>query len=284
MLPQLSTDCLHHMPNAKKIPLFILSYNRLTALKRSVHSYLNFVDSSDIVILDKGSCYKPLLEYYLELEQAGAKIIYSTPLERKDSLNDIAIEIEKHKHNHDFDYYIVTDPDISLEATDPDAIALYIYFLEQFPTVDIVGPMLRIIDIPKDYPAREWCWKRHADQFWRKIPETIEWKNKKIHYQYALIDTTFGLVRSTTPYKRLLNGVRVYKPYEALHLDWYLTESNLTEDQRLYMEKSNPNVAHWSGPWYASPPTDCLIGEERDIWIVDNIPGNDPAVKKYRLP
>jgi len=268
----------------KRIPLFILSYNRLTALKRSVCSYLNFVDYSDIVILDKGSCYGPLLEYYLELEQAGAKIIYSTPLEKKDSLNDIAIEVEKHQRNHDFDYYIVTDPDISMEEADSDTLELYIHFLEQFHDVEIVGPMLRIIDIPKDYPAREWCWKRHADQFWRKMPETIHWRNKKIHYQHALIDTTFGLVRSATRYKRLLNGIRVYKPYEALHLDWYVTESTMTEDQKLYMEKSNPTVAHWSGPWYTSPPKDQLVGEERDIWIVDGVPGNDPVIKKYRLP
>lgn len=268
----------------KRIPIFIISYNRLTVLKRSINSYLSFVDYSDIIIVDKGSCYEPLKEYYFELAQKGTKVIYSDPLQKKDSLSNISEEVENHKKQNQFDYYIVTDPDICMEEVNLDVLDLYTFFLDIFPDIEIVGPMLRIIDIPENYPAREWCWKRHVDLFWHKIPEVLYWKNKKIHYQFAPIDTTFGVIRSTTRYKRLLNGIRIYAPYEATHLDWYITDNNMTEDQQFYMKTSNPDVAHWCGPWYRSPPQEKLLVAEREIFIVEKVSDADFMVSKHLLP
>lgn len=273
------------MKKSKKIPIFIISYNRLTVLRKSIQSYLHFANYSDLIIIDKGSFYVPLMNYYLELEKKGVKIIYSNPLKTVDSLSDISYEIEKHKKSNNFDYYVVTDPDISMQEASPDVLELYTYFLDQVPDIEIVGPMLRIIDIPDNYPAREWCWKKHAQRFWHQMPRVMNWKNKKIHYQFAPIDTTFGVVRATTPYRRLLNGIRVYAPYEALHLDWYVTNETMTEDQEFYMATSNQDVAHWCSSWYKFPPTERLISQEREIFIVEHSISTDEfVIKKYRLP
>lgn len=272
------------MANLRHIPIFIISFNRLTVLRKSIESYVRFVDYSDLIIIDKGSFYTPLINYYLELENKGVKIIYSTPLEKVDSLSDVSYEIEKYKKERSFDYYVVTDPDISMEETNLDVLELYSYFLDQMPDIEIVGPMLRIIDIPEDYPAREWCWKKHAQRFWHQIPKVINWKNKKIYYQFSPIDTTFGMVRAVTTYRRLLNGVRVYLPYEAVHLDWYITDETMTEDQLFYLVTSNQEVAHWCGSWYKSPPSESLCDQEREIFIVEKNTQDELSVKKYKLP
>lgn len=267
-----------------QVPIFIISYNRLTVLERSIKSYLKFSDYPDIIIIDKGSSYPPLKEYYKDIEAKGSKIIYSDTLKTKDALSDVAQEIARYKLTHDFDYYIVTDPDICFEEAEPDILELYIDLLDQCPNVEIVGPMLKIVDIPQDYPAREWCWKRQVDFFWRKRPITTYWRNKKIHYQLAPIDTTFGVIRATTRYKRLLNGIRVYTPYEASHLDWYITNQNMTEDQYLYMKTANPDVAHWCGLWYHSSPDIKLLGRERDIFIVTKGSNGEFFIKEHKLP
>lgn len=266
-----------------KAAIFVISYNRVSVLKESLESYLRFVDSKDIYIIDKGSDYQPLLEYYEALRANGVNIIYSNPLiGGPDALNEISDVIDKFKDG--YTHYAVTDPDISLATADPGALDVYIHFLELFPSVEIAGPMLGIIDIPKEYPARAWCWKRHVDQFWHKIPKTLAHRGRNIHYQFALIDTSFGVVRSSTRFRRLLKGVRVYQPYEAQHLDWYITESNMPEDQRHYMLTSNQNVAHWGGPWYQSPPThEVLDGHERDIYIVERKESGEYGIKLVTL-
>ena len=139
--------------------LFIISYNRIAVLRESLVSFRPLFNCANIYIIDKGSDYQQLLNYYEELKKEGINIIYSDPMiggaDGPGGLNDLHKEIDKYKDQ--YKYYAVTDPDISLEGCDDDLLSIYASFLETFPDINIVGPMLRIDDIPKDYPAREWC-------------------------------------------------------------------------------------------------------------------------------
>jgi hypothetical protein len=58
----------------------------------------------------------------------------------------------------------------------------------------------------------------------------------------AAIDTTFALHRAGEPFRRLKASLRVYEPYEARHLDWYISDAG--EDH--YARTSSPAIAHWN--------------------------------------
>ncbi len=276
-------------PDAWNIPIFVISFNRLTALQRCICSYKRFTPASSIYIIDMGSDYAPLLSYYSELQSRGSTIFFAGSLRgnNADALNIVSDYIESCKAKFSSAYYAVTDPDISLESAKDDALALYAYLLDQYPSVKIAGPMLRISDIPPDYPAREFLFKRQIGLFWHKIPRSVAWKGKTVYFQFAPIDTTFGLVRSSTVYRRLLDGIRVYYPYEALHLDWYLSDANMTQDQIHYIKTANPDNArwpmtHWGGPWFKNPPNESwpVTPDTPVYFVVENQLGEYIVVSK----
>lgn len=254
-----------------KYALFIISFNRLEVLQQAMKSFVKIFEKTDIYVIDKGSTYGPLLNWYDELKRQGINIIYSEPMtggpDGVGGLNDLHLVIDKFRPN--YDYYAVTDPDICLAGCDSDILEIYRYFLDTFPDVDIVGPMLRIDDIPNDYPAREWCYKRHVEQFWRRKPTSKLIFGKEVYFQRAKIDSTFGLLRGTKKFERLLDGIRLYNPYEARHLDWYIIPEKMTEDQLVYMSSSNSQVANWGAKHFKRPPLHTiLLGRKRFIYTV----------------
>jgi hypothetical protein len=66
-----------------------------------------------------------------------------------------------------------------------------------------------------------------------------------IAYQVAPIDTTFALHRAGEHFRRLKTGLRVYEPYEALHLDWYVCTAP-NSDAEVYAKTSHPQISHWN--------------------------------------
>ncbi|WMJ74715.1 hypothetical protein RCC89_16295 [Cytophagaceae bacterium ABcell3] len=255
----------------QNIPIYIISYNRLNVLKETIQSFLPFVDYSDLIIIDNTSDYQPLLDYYQTLKDRGTKIFYNQKLEHANDLNSVSKFIDPENKRRQCKYYVVTDPDISLKGVNKDFFKICRYFLDNYPEVNIVGPMLKIIDIPEEYPAREFVWKRHVDQFWHKEPSQEIIFGKTVYFQPAKIDTTFGMLRAEKTYTRLLTGVRLYAPYEALHLDWYITPKSMTKDQQDYSKKmGNNKISHWSGQYFTNAPKDALSKDERTIYVVEN--------------
>lgn len=273
--------------SAKKYCLFIISFNRLFVLDKCLKSYLNYFSIEDIFIIDKGSDYKPLLDYYEEMILKGINVVYSDKMlfgaDGPGGLNDLYIEIDKFKSGYDF--YAVTDPDIDLEGCEDDLLEVYSSILESNPNIDIVGPMLRIDDIPDFYPAREWCYTRHVQQFWYKHPNQIFVMNKNIYYQFAKIDSTFGLLRRDTKFQRLLQGKRVYHPYEARHLDWYIDPENMSDDQIYYQLNSNRRVSNWGSKDFDSKIfRELLVGKKRRIICVKENELGVIAPVEFSLP
>ena len=163
-------------------------------------------------------------------------------------LNSIADTITDWFSCHDAPSFIVTDPDIELEAGGGDILEFYSDLLAASSQIEVVGPMLRIDDLPEHYPLKAEVIRRHTDQFWHKTPEHLLWRGKELLYQQALIDTTFGMYRKGFQFHRLSRGLRTYAPYAARHLDWYLNPQELSDDQRYYMKHAS-TVSHWGGAW-----------------------------------
>jgi hypothetical protein len=87
---------------------------------------------------------------------------------------------------------------------------------------------------------------RHIEQFWRHLPTFTETSFGRTAVLAAPVDTTFALHRAGEPFRRLKSGLRVYEPFEALHLDWYYDPSD--ELTRMYAETANRSVSHWNNP------------------------------------
>jgi len=251
------------------IPIFIISFNRLTVLRRAVRSFRRLVPWTDLVILDNASDYPPLLEWYRWFERRGGTVLPGPPIgDDPDGLSEAAERIEAFKRTRPCEYYAVTDSDVSLETARRDVLDIYATLLDRHPDQTVAGPMLRIRDIPSFYPAREWAFFHHKRQFWSEPPRHfLQWKNRRIWYQISGIDTTFALMRGDHVFRRAQPGIRVYHPCEALHLDWYLDPKNLADDQRLYLERASEKVAHWCAEWFNRPPEERLGPGER--WICD---------------
>lgn len=222
-----------------KIPIFIITRDRVSVLKRCLPGYLALEDV-EIVIHDNGSTYTPMVNYLKELEKDGITVYrYPNTLQTFESISELVRgTIEDWYKTHNAPYYIVTDPDIELENPSKDLLRYYISVLDKLPEMICVGPMLRIDDLPECFHFRDQMIKSHMEQFWdeKKHPR-VEFHG--VNIQVGGIDTTFAVYRKDFKFSRLNVGIRVHEPYMARHLDWYLDTKNLSEEQKYYKEHAS---------------------------------------------
>lgn len=241
-----------------KIPIFIITKDRLTVLKRSIESYKKCIKTPfRIVIHDNGSTYPPTVQYLNELEQEGIKVFrYNHKIEEEkmkykdDYLNSVSISVEKMKKYYPFEYYVVTDPDIELYGDCGDILDVYKAILRE-KRVRVVGPILKLDDIPDYYPMKEAVLERKRHWSKPKLQGAMKYAGRRITFTRAKIDTVFGMYSRNFVFKRKQNGILVHSPYDARHLDWYIDPNNLAEDQLYYIKASKQELSvrminHWS--------------------------------------
>lgn len=206
----------------ENIPIFIISYNRLSYLKIMIDKLADR-GKSNIIIIDNASTYPPLLEYY---KQIPYKIIY---LDKNEGHMVFWNNPKFQKYRKNF--YIISDPDIiPVEECPADFIEQFFKYLKKYPFVRKVGFSLKIDDIP-----------RNNDLY----NEIIQWEAKYniplVNHKrlcYAGIDTTFALyipdqlVRKQSFY----SAFRTTYPYQAKHLPWYKNSSMITEEDIFYSQ------------------------------------------------
>ena len=235
------------------IPIFIITCDRLEVLKKSMKSYYDCIKTPfEIVICDQGSTYKSTVEFIKKLGNNGTQVYWRGSVNRGRTINltrdnfGINVNIQDYFRTNPQSNYIVTDPDIDLDNVNGDILEVYAHFLKTIPQINVVGPMLRIDDIPKCYPLRERLLRRSRHRKFHSAKVHItNYKGEQIKYIFAKIDTTFGMYRKGSQWYRLQNGIRVFAPYSAKHLDWYIDPKNMTEDQEYYKRRASKN-AHWS--------------------------------------
>jgi glycosyltransferase involved in cell wall biosynthesis len=214
-------------------PIFIITRDRLTVLKRCIESYKKLGDV-EIILCDNNSTYPPMVEY---LKTVDYKIYRNTGQgnNMSDISDHIAACINDWYSKNSSDYYIVTDPDIELESPSPVLLDRYRELLLEFPHYICVGPMLRIDDLPECFHFRDQMIHSHIQQFWGRGRTPF----KDTHILHCPIDTTFAMYRRTFTFKRLNMGIRVYEPYMAKHLDWYMNTLNLNEEEQYYKDHAS---------------------------------------------
>ena len=101
---------------APSIPIFVITHNRLTVLKRTLTSFARVIDAAktpyEVVVHDNASTYEPLRAY---LRQSGLRVYWNAG----NDLDDVAYSIEAYFSGtcSASSYYVVTDPDIELDET-----------------------------------------------------------------------------------------------------------------------------------------------------------------------
>jgi len=229
------------------IPIFIISCDRLEALKESIQSYYNCIKTPfEIIIMDFGSSYEPTLEYLKNLEHEKVKIYWKEKIGNKRHFNiNIDGVIQDYFKDHPTSNYVVTDPDIALDNVDGDILEVYAHLLGILPENIIVGPMLRIDDLPDHYPLKREVRFGGWEAFYhsRKV-NMVQYKGKPVKYVLVRIDTTFAMNRAGMHWRRHRMAARVFFPYGARHLEWYLDPKNLTPDQKHYMKHASRGITH----------------------------------------
>jgi len=238
------------------IPIFILTCDRLTVLKKSIQSYYDYIKTSfEIVIIDLGSTYEPTRDFLRHLEREGIKVYWKERIFVKGDFNKpVGGAVRDYFENHPKTNYVVTDPDIALDNVEGDVLEVYAYLLEKFPKQPIVGPIMRTDDLPDCFPRREGIinWEKKLNS--RKKIKFIQYKGKTIEFVSSYLDSTFRMNRAGTQWARAKRAFRVLPPYGCKHLDWYLDPKNLTEDHKYYMEHASANVSHSWGVYKYSQP------------------------------
>lgn len=220
-------------PDYKSIPVVINNFNRLSMLKKLIAG-LEQRGYGNIHIIDNGSSYPPLLEWY-------ATCGYTVYLLNRNVGHLSVWETGIYKQFAGT-YFAYTDSDLELHPECPDDfMEHFVGLLKRHPRALKAGFSLCIDDIPDCFSNKKAVveWEK---QFWKhKV------RGEQDAY-WAPIDTTFAV------YKPYFKGevvdftsryIRSGFPYSARHLPWYVDSGNLVDEEKYYLSHIRTST-HWS--------------------------------------
>jgi len=201
----------------------IINWNRLD-LPRKMADYLADCDGIEPIIVDNGSTYEPLLEYYkhcphkVEMLNAnwGPAGIFLCGV------------LEKYGVSENF---IITDPDLDLSNIPKDFLHILQLGLDRHSFAHKSGFSLEINDL-LDNELKDYILGWESGAWGVKLDDM---------FYKAYIDTTFCLCR------KIYNdfpSVRTDRPYTAKHVPWYYTKENLPDDEKYYLQHTSACSAY----------------------------------------
>ncbi len=198
---------------------FIICYNRLTYTKNLASDLTKA--GFEVILIDNNSNYEPLLNWYLNCPY---KVVMMT---KNYGHQVLWLELS---HLITDKYYLVTDHDLDISGLQPDWVDVLMEGLKLFPNVIKSGLSLRIDDLPVNgYSKEVISWEKKF------------WTDKVNGYYRSDIDTTLAIYDrdrkfGVLPNNRFFSAVRSVEPYTCLHLPWYNTADNLTDEEKYYLE------------------------------------------------
>jgi hypothetical protein len=197
-----------------RIPVIINNRDLLTWPKAMVEKIKTYDSAGDLIIVDNGSTYEPLLDWY---NSKPCDIIYCKNLGHKGPwLSGVVKKLNS-------EYYVVSDPDLGLDTTPEDTL---IYLAEK----------MNLLKLDKIGLGLDWKLTGEDSPFYNHLMsyEGTRWGNSRIQdgiYLDISIDTTFALYKHK---KRFIGGASTGYPYTAKHYPWYFT-SEEREDNSEFM-------------------------------------------------
>jgi hypothetical protein len=218
-------------------PVTVILNNRdlLMWPRAMIESIERFEDLAEILIVDNGSTYEPLLQYY---KSQPHEVLYL------DNLGHKAPWTEKVKRRLKTALYVVSDPDLDLSGTPRDCLAHLAHCLRKFPQAGKIGLGLTFDDVPPQSP-----YYRHVNTFEKSYWDLPVYENL---VRPAAVDTTFAIYDTSLLHEYRICGGRTNVPYTARHLPW----SVVTPDAefRYYLERANASSSYtWFVKGNANP-------------------------------
>ena len=214
--------------NWQDTPIFVISFNRVTALRQLV-GWLRRAGMTSITIIDNHSTYLPLIEYYKTLD--GVQMIMLPQNEGHD------VFWNRGYHLHQTTRFIVTDPDVVPDLHCPLDLALKMHQVADRIPFSKVGPGLRIDNLPDHYHLKDLMLRSECG-YWdesKRMPHGDAF--------FAQIDTTFALYE---PGAGKWDGVHIRLDFPDVveHLPWYDDSSQPNEERDFYGATVLPGISH----------------------------------------
>ena len=195
-----------------KIPIIINNRNLLSWPSLMLEQCKKFEDVGEIIIIDNGSTYEPLLEWYLS---KPCEIIHTT---NHGQSCPWIIELPK-KLNSQF--YVVTDPDLDLSETPKDCLQFIRDKMEMYSEYSKIGLSLSNWNVPDDSPYH------HFLKTW----SIKNWDEESVVdglLTGQIFDTTFGMYDlNKSPHSG--GNCTTYLPYSAKHLPWEISGAEIRD-------------------------------------------------------
>lgn len=210
----------------ENIPVIINNRDLLTWPKKMVEKVKQYDNVGDIIILDNGSTYQPLLDWYktspceiIKIDNLGHTAPWDSGLVKK--LNS--------------EYYVITDPDLGIDDTPNDTLNHLLEKLKQF-------------NLPKIGLGLEWELTPIESPYFQHIfnYEKKRFRNSRIEDNVFLdvsIDTVFAIYKHQHYF---IGGASTGGEYRAKHFPWYMTEEEREKNNEfMYYIKNASNSSSY---------------------------------------
>lgn len=225
------------------IAIFVVTFNRLDTLTKSLDAYKNLSTEHEVIIIDNGTDAAPCLALLNELEKEYKIYHYGKIFNTDELTSNINSAVKDYYNQKETPWFAVSDADVCFDIAAPNTLDVYIELAEKIDCA--VGPHLVTEDLHQNYPLRSMIMRMESRQIYRSRMRT----HRDVLYSYQPIDTTFVLFRRSPEFRRLgMNTVRVGRPYAARHLDWYIDLLNPSEENLIYINKES-NIGSYGGSW-----------------------------------
>lgn len=211
------------------INIVINNRNRLTTTKKMVEKLLSINPNEQIIIIDNGSTYPPLLEWY-------NKIIDTVNIRFHKNEGHLALWATG-LYKELGEYFIYTDADIILPDNLPlDWKEIMFNTMMKYPEYKKIALGLRIDDLPENYLFKNQV-KRNEGRWWLEEVEPNLYK--------ADTDTTFALMKNfgdnCYPSLRICREDLICR-----HHGWYLCLDNLDDEEKYYLDHLENTMTQYS--------------------------------------
>jgi hypothetical protein len=219
-----------------KVPVFIISFNRLECLRRLVR-WLETAELAEPIIIDNGSTYGPLLDWF---ESMRATISIHRLDDNYGPYRVWEERLFENRTSPSQPFYVVTDPDVlPTEDCPRDAIPILIDTWRGVRCPK-VGLSLRLEGIPDTLPTSQAVrgWERTLQG--EVVRSGVAAERALPPYFSSLLDTTFQVNhRECVPVSWGSPGIRLAPPYQADHLGWQIDPLRLSEEDKFYWETAS---------------------------------------------
>lgn len=221
------------MSSQLRIPCFLTNRDMLTPVQAMVDRLRLCDGVGDIFIMDCGSQYPPLLEWY---KVAEATVVMLPNWGNHALWRWLREGAKMPQHTH----YFMSDADLDLAEVPLDFLRVLQQGLTDHRDYLKAGLSLMVADLP-DTPYAKYVHSREAG-YWRHPVGT--------RFFAADIDTTGVLYRAGSGWGGYGPSLRAAPPYVARHPLWYVDPrlpDTWSDELKHYVSRANSQFSSWTG-------------------------------------